>query len=167
MIRRVAFKKAIFGGFVGAIAWELAARLMSAAGLRIFDLVYVLGSMIFEPPAPVWKWWTTGLVTHCLVGATWAIFYAYFFWSTFDCRPILQGTIFSLLPAALAGAIMVPQLNLMHPDLLPRLGPFAVGIGIGGPVMIVAGHLIYGAVLGRIYVRPVGYPAGKRISLNA
>jgi hypothetical protein len=167
MIRRVAFKKAIFAGVLGAVAWEAAARLISLTGWRIFDIVHVLGTMIFGQHAPAWNWWVSGLAMHCLVGAIWAIFYAYFFWSTFDYRPMVQGIIFSLLPAVLAGLVMVPQLDLMRPGILSNPGPFAISLGAGGPLMIVLGHLIYGTVLGTLYVRPVGYPVGKRISLHA
>jgi hypothetical protein len=171
MIRRVAYRKAIFAGILGAVAWEVAARVLIQLRLPVFDLVRSLGTIAFPEPAPAWQWWFAGMPVHCLVGSIWAIFYAYFFWSTFNYRPIFQGLLFSVLPIVLAGMVMVPQMDWMHPDILNgnicRSGVFAVGIGIGGPVMIVLGHLIYGGVLGSLYVRPVGYPTGKRIQLHA
>lgn len=166
MIRRVAFGKAIFAGVAGALAWEAAARLLSVAGVGIFDIVRVLGLMISGSEAPAWQWWPIGLAMHCGVGAIWAIFYAFFFWSNFDMRPAFQGTLFSLLPAVLAGLVMVPQVELMHPDLYGAFRPFAIGLGFWGPAMIVIGHLIYGLVMGSFYVRPVGYPVGTRIKLH-
>ena len=42
MIRRVAFKKAITAGALGAVAWEIVIRLLILAGLPMFDLVYAL-----------------------------------------------------------------------------------------------------------------------------
>jgi len=165
MIRRVAFKKAIFAGVLGATAWEIAARLLAASGWQIFDIVRTLGVMVFDQQSAS-MWWPAGMVTHCMVGAIWAIFYAYFFWSTFDYSPVVQGILFSLLPAVLAGLVMVPQLDLMHPDQFENHGAFAIILGTGGPTMILLGHLIYGAVLGSLYVRPVGYPVGKRVSLH-
>ena len=102
------------------------------------------------------------MAMHAVVGCVWAVFYAYFFWSFFDTRPTLQGILFSLLPAILAGLIMVPQMDLMLNGAHPPLRIFAVGLGLLGPLAILVGHLIYGAVLGTIYVRPVGYPVGKR-----
>lgn len=166
MIRRVAFKKAIVAGAVGAVAWEAAARLLVAGGFRVFDLVHTLGLLIFGESAPVWQWWPAGMVLHCTVGAVWAIFYAYFFWSTFDRRPVVQGILFSVIPAFLAGMVMVPQLELMIESRGERFGVFAYYIGAGGPLMIVLGHVIYGAVLGSLYVRPVGYPVGTRVPLH-
>lgn len=165
MIRRVAFKKAAMAGAAGAMGWELAAKLMVAAGVPVFDLVRVLGKMAVGD-GPWWQWWPAGIAFHVLVGVIWAVFYAYFFWSLFDLRPAVQGMIFSLLPAVLAGLIMVPQMDLMRvgsPDeRLPSFGPFAYGIGVWGPVSIAVGHLVYGAVMGSLYTRPVGYPVGRR-----
>jgi hypothetical protein len=101
---------------------------------------------------------------HAVVGCVWATFYAYFFWSLFDTRPVFQGILFSLLPAVLAGLIMVPQMDLMLNGAHPPLRLFAVGLGALGPLSIFVGHLIYGLVLGVIYVRPVGYAVGKRVA---
>jgi hypothetical protein len=166
MIRRVAFKKAILAGVSGAIAWEAAVRVLIWLGLPLFDLVRVLGMMILGGGVSFWQWWLVGLTLHCIVGAIWAIFYAYFFWSIYDLRPALQGMIFSLLPTLLAGLIMIPQMDFMHPLVLSGTAPkhrfFALGIGWLGPVSVVLGHLIYGAVMGAIYTKPVGYAVGQK-----
>ena len=98
-----------------------------------------------------------------MVGSIWAIFYAYFFWSFFDLPPIFQGIVFAIVPAILAGFIMVPQMDLMLDGQMPQFKTFAIRIGVWGPISILVGHAIYGAVLGAIYVRPVGYPPGKKI----
>ncbi|HEX6125367.1 MAG TPA: hypothetical protein VFZ23_08330 [Pyrinomonadaceae bacterium] len=163
MIRRVAFRKAVVGGALGALAWEAVVRLLIFAGLPMFDLVKVLGTMLLTDDAPAWQWWPMGMAMHALVGAVWAVFYAYFFWSLMDIRPILQGLLFAVLPTLLAGLIMIPQMDLMLTDPHDPFRAFAIGIGFLGPVSVILGHLIYGAVLGSIYVKPVGYPVGKRI----
>jgi hypothetical protein len=168
MIRRVAFGKAILAGAAGALAWEAVMRLLILLGLPLFDLVFTLGTMVLGETRP-WFWWPVGLALHATVGAIWAIFYAYFFWSTYDWRPTFQGLVFSLGPATLAGLIMVPQMSFMHPLILngsvPANGVFAFNLGWGGPAGIVLGHLIYGAVMGTLYVRPVGYRVGRRMRL--
>jgi hypothetical protein len=116
--------------------------------------------MIVGDSPPV-AWWPIGLALHASVGAIWAIFYAYFFWSTFDWRPAIQGLGFSFIPMVLAGVVMLPQLGWMHSLVLegesPRPGLFGIGFGWGGPAAIVFGHLIYGWVIGSLYTRPVGY----------
>ena len=166
MIRRVAFRKAIVAGVVGALAWEVVVRALILLGLPLFDLVFVLGTMITRDLRP-WMWWPIGMSMHVTVGAIWAIFYAYFFWSTFDLQPVAQGLLFSLGPAVLAGLIMVPQMSYMHAlilegKLLPS-GLFGLNLGWGGPAGIVAGHLVYGAVMGGLYVKPVGYKVGQKV----
>ena len=167
MIRRVAFGKAIIAGVIGAAAWEVVARVLKTTGLPVFDLVKVLGTTVFGPNAEALLWWPTGMILHTSVGAIWAIFYAYFFWTIFDLRPVLQGILFSLLPAFLAGLIMVPQMSLMQAAPRNVFGLFAINLGFWGPAMILLGHLVYGAVLGSMYVRPVGYKTGRRIDLHA
>ena len=166
VIRRVAFGKAILAGAIGALAWELVVRVLILLGLPLFDLVFILGTMIAADARPQ-LWWPVGIAMHATVGAIWAIFYAYFFWSTFDWRPVAQGLLFSLGPALLAGLIMAPQMSLMHPLILQgRLLPtglFGVNLGWGGPAGILIGHLVYGAVMGSLYVKPVGYRVGRRV----
>lgn len=166
MIRRVAFGKAVLAGAAGALAWEIAARVLLLLGVPVFDLVFTLGTMITGEVRP-WIWWPVGMAMHATVGAIWAIFYAYFFWSTYDLKPVSQGLLFSLGPAVLAGLVMVPQMTFMHPLILagqlPPTGVFGLKQGWGGPAGIIIGHLIYGAVMGGLYVRPVGYRVGRRI----
>lgn len=162
----MAFGKAILAGAIGALVWEVVIRVLILLGLPLFDLVFVLGTMVTADRRP-WMWWPTGMAMHATVGAIWAIFYAYFFWSTYDLRPSSQGLLFSLGPAVLAGLIMVPQMSYMHTLMLegrlPFTSVFAVNLGWGGPTGIVLGHLIYGAVMGGLYVKPVGYKTGRRV----
>jgi hypothetical protein len=167
MIRLVAYKKALIAGALGAAVWEVVVRGFVAAGFPMFDLVHMLGRMTLGSDAEPWEWWTAGMSMHAVVGAIWAVFYAYFFWSMFDRPPVLQGIIFSLLPMVLAGLIMVPQMDLMDQQVLSgaaqRNSFFAFKLGFGGPAAIILGHLVYGAVLGYLYRDPVGYPAGRKI----
>src|SRR5438105_3676840 len=114
MIRRVDFGKAVLAGVAGALAWDGAVRLLLRLGLPLFDIVHVLGTMILGRSA-VWEWWPAGMVLHAMVGAIWAIFYAYFFWSSFDWPPPVQGLVFSIAPAILAGLVMIPQMGYMNP----------------------------------------------------
>ena len=162
MIRRVNFKKAIVAGTLGALAWEVVIRLLSWLGLPLFDLVNVLGTMIFGSESLVWQWWIAGIFMHALVGSIWAVFYAYFFWSAFESPPPVQGILFSLFPAVLAGLIMIPQMDFMIEDARARYGFFAIRLGWGGSLAVIIGHLIYGAVMGIFYTKPVGYAVGSR-----
>jgi beta-glucosidase/6-phospho-beta-glucosidase/beta-galactosidase len=168
MIRRVAFPKAILAGAAGAVAWEAAARLLIWLGIPVFDLVRLLGTVLI-PNAAAWQWWPLGIVLHAAVGAIWTIFYAYFFWSNYNWRPGVQGVVFALGPAVLAGVIMVPQMGWMgEPGMqgsLPRPGFFAWNLGWGGPIGLVFGHLIYGITMGSLYTHPVGHSTDARIRI--
>jgi beta-glucosidase/6-phospho-beta-glucosidase/beta-galactosidase len=163
VLRRVAFKKAVLAGAAGALAWEIAMRILIGAGVPLFDLVRLLGTM-FLPNAPAWQWWPLGIMAHALVGSIWAIFYAYFFWSTLAWKPTAQGLAFSPLPIVLAGLVMIPQMGWMHPAVLrgstPHPGLFAWKLGWGGPAGIVFGHVVYGLTMGALYTRPVGHRTG-------
>jgi len=170
LIRRVAFRKAILGGVAGAVAWDLVVRALILAGIPLGDLVYLLGTMLVGTRAGL-LWWPAGLALHAGVGAIWAIFYAYFVWSTFDWRPALQGLVFSFIPLVLAEVVMLPQIGWMHPLVLrgelPRPGLFGIGEGWGGPAGIVLGHLVFGCTMGLLYTRPVGSPIRRAVRAHA
>ena len=101
MIRSVAYRKAVIAGMAGAVLWEIMARALIWAGVPFFDIVGALGSVVL-PYAPSWASWGGGLLLHLVVGAIWAVFYAYFFWSVLPLRPTLQGLVFAFVPMPLA-----------------------------------------------------------------
>ncbi|HEY8612004.1 MAG TPA: family 1 glycosylhydrolase [Roseomonas sp.] len=164
MICHIAYGKAILAGMAGAVAWEVVARPLILLGVPFLDLVGLLGSLAM-PNASAWASWTAGMLLHLIVGAIWAVFYAYFFWSVVPLRPALQGLAFALVPMPLAILIMHPQLELMHPLLLsgslPQSGRFGLDGGLHEPLSVAVGHLIWGAILGLLYTRPVGYAVGR------
>ncbi len=163
MLRVVDFRKAILAGAAGAFVWEVALRLLALLGFPIFDLVRELGTLPIPRAGPA-LWWPLGMAAHALVGAGWALFYAYFFWARFRWRPALQGLAFAVLPALLAIAIMVPQLRLMHLDaevarLNWRFFLFAFAPATLGSLAL--GHALFGLTVGALYTHPVGYPAAR------
>lgn len=163
MLRVVAFKKAILAGAAGAIVWEIALVLLALAGVPVFDLVRELGTLLFPGGRPI-EWFPAGLAAHALVGAAWALFYAYFFWAIFRWPPILQGLVFSVLPAALAVLIVIPQLELMHLHKEVAMldwGSFLHGLSSAKLGGLLLGHALFGLTVGAIYTHPVGYPAAE------
>ncbi|MGJ0503926.1 MAG: family 1 glycosylhydrolase [Methylocystis sp.] len=168
MIRRVAYGKAVFAGMAGAVVLEIVARLMILSGAPFFDLVGTLGALA-QPYASGLGLWAIGMALHLTVGALFAVFYAYFFWSTLPLRPMFQGLAFALIPMVLAIIVMRPQFELMNPFLapgeMPPSGLFGLNGGLSGPISIAVGHVIWGATLGLLYVRPVGYASDKNPDL--
>lgn len=164
MIRSVAYSRAILAGMAGAVAWEIAARLLIWANVPFFDLVMTLGTLAL-PHANPWASWAVGMLLHLLVGAIWAVFYAYFAWSVLPLRPVFQGMAFAFVPMPLAILIMHPQFDLMHPLVqsgeMASSGLFGLSGGVNEPLSIAVGHLIWGSVLGLLYTHPVGYPTKR------
>ena len=161
MLRVVAFRKAILAGAAGALVWEAAVRLLALGGFHGFDIVHELGTLAF-PNGGAGQWWPAGLTAHALVGAAWALFYAYFFWARLDWPPPLQGLVFAAIPALLAIFVMVPQLRLMHlPMAIAQLDvrSFLVALQPGVLGTLLLGHALFGLTVGAIYTRPVGYPS--------
>jgi hypothetical protein len=172
MTRRISYGKAIGAGAIGSLIWGLLIHLMAICGFPVFDFLRALGSFVL-PQGPEWAWFLIGMLLHMGVGSIWAIFYAFFFWSDFPWPPIAQGVIFAMLPALIAGVIMVPQLDAMNPVLqhehlhyLGRnVGIFARHLGLWGPGGLLLGHVVYGLILGALYTHPVGYPVRRRRSV--
>jgi beta-glucosidase/6-phospho-beta-glucosidase/beta-galactosidase len=163
MIRVVSFTKAVGAGAAAAIVWEAVIRALEFAGLPLFDIVETLGRLIF-PSGPFIAWWSAGLALHAAVGALWAIFYAYFFWSELELKPIWQGMVFSLIPLTLAALVAYPQLHLMGLESeVATVNPFTplLQVSWGDGAGLVLGHLIFGVVLGALYTHPVGYRSGR------
>ena len=164
MIRIVSFPKAVAAGAAGALAWELVLRPLLVAGLPLADLVQMLGQLV-APQGPAWAWWGAGMLLHILVGAIWAVFYAYFFWSLLPVRPVWQGLVFALAPSTLALGVVYPQLGLMLRDaevVQTDAWRLMAQVSWGERAGLAIGHTVYGAVLGLLYRRPVGYAVGRR-----
>lgn len=156
MTRRVAYNKAIGAGAIGALFWGLLIHLLALCGCPVFDILRGLGTFVL-PDGPEWAWLLAGVLLHMGVGAVWAVFYAFFFWSDFPLPPALQGVLFAMIPALIAGFIMVPQLDAFHPVLQRNVGVFARHLGLWGPGGLLLGHVVYGLILGALYTHPVGY----------
>jgi beta-glucosidase/6-phospho-beta-glucosidase/beta-galactosidase len=163
VLRVVAFRKAILAGAAGALVWEVALRLLALAGFHSFDIVRELGALVF-PKGSAILWWPAGMAAHASVGAAWALFYAYFFWSRFRWPPPVQGLVFAALPAFLAAFIVYPQLQLMHLDrTVAELDWTSFFSGLTPPTAggLLLGHALFGLTVGSLYTRPVGYPSAR------
>jgi beta-glucosidase/6-phospho-beta-glucosidase/beta-galactosidase len=162
MIRVVALRKAAAAGLCGAVAMEAFWFLGGKAGLPTIDLVAQLSAVEFHRWPLLGE--AAGLAVHFSIGVCWAIFYAFFFWGRFHLRPVLQGLLFAIAPAALAILVVYPELALMRshsPMLVLDLHRFFAPVTPETVVSLLLSHALFGVVVGLMYRKPVGYAVGK------
>ena len=168
MMRVVSFRKAVLAGIGGAAVMEICSALVALAGLATVDFVTQLSSVFFDQSPLLAN--GSALAVHLAIGICWAIFYAFFFWGRLRAPPIIQGLIFSLLPAALAIFVVYPELHLirLHAEVVRLdvhsfLAPITAFTGAN----LLGAHLLFGITIGAIYRRPVGYAVGKKPGMPA
>ena len=146
---------AVFGlvATTGLTAVMIAAQL---AGRTRLDLPLMLGTITTEDPD---RARVAGFAIHLVVGQVFALFYAAGF-AALDQSEWWLGATFGLAHAAVALTVLVPLLPGVHPRMASeRAGPnstavleppglFALNYGTTTPLVAVAAHLVYGAVLG-------------------
>jgi beta-glucosidase/6-phospho-beta-glucosidase/beta-galactosidase len=166
MIRVVSFKKAVVAGLAGSIVMEFAAFAAVRSGLPAVDFVGQLRSVALHH-APVLGF-ACAIAAHLATGVCWAMFYAFFFFGRLRFRVMLQGLLFALIPAFLAIFIVYPELALMRLSgdaVRLSLSSFLAPLSVTVAASLLVGHALFGLVLGTIYRRPVGYPAGSKPAL--
>jgi beta-glucosidase/6-phospho-beta-glucosidase/beta-galactosidase len=163
MIRVVALRKAVVAGLCGAGVVEAVSFLGSRAGLPTIDLVAELSSSEFRTLPLIAP--AAALIAHFAIGVCWAVFYAFFFWGRFNLRPVVQGLIFSILPATLASLIVFPELALMRteaPVAEIGFGSFFAPLTLPIFLSLFLVQLLFGLTIGLIYRRPVGYSTDSK-----
>lgn len=165
MIRQVAYGRAVMAGALGALAWAVLSLLLHALGLPVPDMVDPVGAVALPGGEPLLRW-AVGLALHLAVGALWGLVYAYFFFSLLPLPPALQGIAFAMGPLLLALLVLRPQLRQMleggvEAGLLVRPTLSRQADLVGVPVALLAGHILWGAILGALYTRPTGHPTRR------
>ncbi|HET7575669.1 MAG TPA: family 1 glycosylhydrolase [Sphingomicrobium sp.] len=163
MIRVVAFRKAATAGLAAAAAMEAFAFASSRLGLGTIDFVAELSGVAFDGSRVLAT--IAATLVHLGIGVCWAVFYAFFFWGRLRLPPPLQGLIFAIIPALLATFVVYPELALMqhHADVVSLdIGTFLAPLSVSSVGSLVAGHVLFGLVMGAIYRKPVGYPVDSK-----
>lgn len=146
---------AVFG-LVATTVLTAVLIVVQLAGRTRLDLPLLLGSALVADPD---RARVVGFAVHLGFGQVFAAFYAAGF-AALDQAGWWLGALFGLLHAVVALAVLVPLLPGVHPRMasdragpdstavLEPPGPFAVNYGIATPLVTIAAHLVYGAVLG-------------------
>jgi hypothetical protein len=146
---------AVFGlvATTGLTAVMISAQL---AGRTRLDLPLMLGTIITEDPDRARVF---GFAVHLAIGQVFALFYAAGF-AALDRSEWWLGAMFGVAHAAAALTVLVPLLPGIHPRMASeRAGPdstaaleppglAALNYGPATPLVALAAHIVYGAVLG-------------------
>jgi beta-glucosidase/6-phospho-beta-glucosidase/beta-galactosidase len=163
MIRVVDLKKATVAGLCGAVVIEAVSILGRKLALPTIDLVSELSATEFQRFPLVAD--AAALLAHLAIGVCWAVFYAFFFWGRFRLRPILQGLVFSILPATLAILVVYPELTFMRtsaPVIQITATTFFAPLTPEIVISLLIIQALFGLTIGAIYRKPVGYKVGKK-----
>ena len=146
---------AVFG-LVATTLLTAVLTLVQVAGRTRLDLPLLLGSALVADPD---RARVVGFGVHLGFGQLFAAFYAAGF-ATLDRSGWWLGALFGLIHAVVALTVLVPLLPGVHPRMasdragpdstagLEPPGPFAVNYGLATPLVTIAAHVVYGAVLG-------------------
>ena len=130
--------------------------LVQLLGRTRLDLPLILGTAVVADPD---RARVVGFVVHLGFGQLFAAFYAAGF-ATLDRAGWWLGALFGLGHAVVALTVLVPLLPGVHPRMASsRAGPdstavleppglLALNYGVATPLVTMAAHLVYGAVLG-------------------
>jgi hypothetical protein len=153
---------AMMAGLVGTAALTLALALGPALGAPPLNLPLWDGTFFTMNLA-----WAVvlGYAVHFAIGILLALLYFRRVRDRLGGEPWLRGALFGLMVWLVLMVVGLPVFDLLDPlvadGLLPSPGFFALGLGSSAPVMLLAAHLIYGAVVGTV----AGIPDAAR-SLN-
>ena len=146
---------AVFG-LVATTVLTTVLVLAQLAGSTRLDLPLILGNMVVADSD---RARVIGLLLHLGVGQVFAAFYAAGFAALNRAGPLIGGA-FGLVHALVALGLLVPLLPGVHPRMASeRAGPdsfaeleppglLALNYGVRTPLLTIAAHVVYGAVLG-------------------
>ena len=148
---------AIAGGFVGTLL--LTTGMVAASELRLtrMDLPFLLGTMLFADRT---RAKAVGYLLHFLAGQVFALVY-YAVFTAIDESGWLLGGLFGLLHGVFGVTVVV---NILLPAIHPRMGTsdtaadasplleapgfLMLNYGRATPLVTIAVHVIYGAIVG-------------------
>ncbi|GAB3977204.1 hypothetical protein V1634_14400 [Plantactinospora veratri] len=143
-------------GVVATAALTAAMTAAQLAGLTRVDLPLILGTLVTEDPD---RARVAGFFIHLLAGQGFALGYAGTF-ALLGRATWWIGALLGMVHVGIALTVLLPLLPGVHPRMAsPRAGPastavleppglLALNYGMQTPVVTVAVHLLYGAVLG-------------------
>lgn len=141
MKTQFSIKSALVAGLVATTAMTIFTYMAPLMGFEM-DIPKMLANTMGGPIIVGW-------ITHFMVGEILAINFGAIFLSAVNKNPNLKtGSLFGLIPWFIAQVMVMPMMSLMGG------GSYSNGLFSGSMMVAMAslvGHLIYGAILGKIY----------------
>ena len=153
----IAWGNAVIAGIVATAAMTALMYMAKAMGIPM-DMPRMLGLMFTRPENKAGTYFV-GLMVHFMNGVIFAIIYAAVFAAVGLAGGWFWGLIFGAVHGVIAGLVMG-----MMPIVHPRMGPgkelsppglFAKNISPMAPMGLLMLHLVYGAIIGALYVVPL------------
>ncbi len=144
-------KKLFFAGFVATAAMTALMYAAPIMGMPKMDIATMLGTMFLASPGPaLWL----GMMIHLMMGTV--LFPAIY---GFALQPgsgsgTGRGVLLGLILWAAANLMVMPMMGAIHPmvksGMMPAPGFLMLNLGVMAPVGSLIGHLVYGALLGKL-----------------
>lgn len=156
-------KKQLLAGFVATAAMTALMYMAPLMGMPKMDIGTMLGTMFLASPAPAF--WL-GLMIHLMMGTV--LFPAIYGFALQPSRSsgTGRGAAFGLVLWAAANLMVMPMMGAIHPmvksGMMPAPGFLMLNLGVMAPVGSLMGHLVYGALLGKL-----AGPKAARLQLQA
>jgi hypothetical protein len=147
--------RAFSAGIVGGLVMTIIMALVRATMMPQANPEMMLGTMTGSKPGMAT--WIMGLLIHLILSGVIALIYALGFEYVTHRSGVLIGLGFAVIHIIIGGIVMgmMPMMHPMIPEQMPAPGAFMSGMGAMGAGLFVMEHLIYGAIVGAMYV-PVG-----------
>lgn len=146
--------RAMLSGMVSAVMMMAFVDCFAMMGLIHFSFEHYLGSLIRATPYGVQNW-TVGFLANLAMGGIFGWVYGYLFENSFRDSTARLGIKIGFFHAILAGILVFPFFNIMHAEVqshaYPRFGFLGAAIGAATPLVIIVGHLLFGATMGTLY----------------
>ncbi len=153
---------ALLAGAIGAMAMLPVIYGGRAMGMTTMDLLRTLGSMM-QPRGNDAALYGIGLMVHLMMGAGFGLLHAgllHAFDPSSGGAAAGIGILIGVVHGMIVTVMMPMMLTMAHPlvkdGTIDPPGPAMTGFGKMTPMGMVVGHLVYGLVLGAIYVGAVG-----------
>lgn len=155
------FGVAFGAGVVGSLAMTILMALVRGFRLSALNFEMVLGTLLNGTPGP--GAWSLGWIWHLVNGGVFALLYAAAFRAT-GRWGAGAGAVFGIFHWVIAGIVLglLPMFHPLIPAVMAPPGYFALDLGAGAFIILLAEHLIYGAIVGALCYRSAIVATGGR-----